>query len=93
MDAQYNKIDYKGAVNFYKHQKRNIYNAGTEYRSSINYNKGHQDQIPLNFIGRKTFHPPTDDSRVFHPAPMDGPWDASKHIPIMTTMPIIPQMH
>lgn len=91
MDLQYNPLNYKKEVNFYSQQLRNYYNPNLEFKSSIYMYKSHHNQMPLNFIGIKKFHNPMDDSRMFHPAPMDGVWRAEQHIPIMRTMPVFPK--
>lgn len=91
MDTQYSEIDYKDKVNFYKHQTPFLYNNDKDFQSSIYRYKSHHDQVPLNFIGRKTLRPPGDDSMAFNPAPLDGAWKAEEHIPIMHTMKITPK--
>jgi hypothetical protein len=90
MNSQFSTDNNKGKVNFYKHQHPFIMND-KDFNSSIYSYKSHHDQVPLNFIGRKTLHPPTDDSMVFNPAPFDGAWRAEEHIPIMRTMPLRPK--
>jgi hypothetical protein len=86
MDGQYNEYDGKGRANFYKHQK--TYEVDNiVYRSAL-YRYKNREQIPQNFIGRKTLRAPKDDTRMFDPKPMDGVYHAEDHMPILRTLPV-----
>ena len=92
MDGRGNmkNVNYKGQVNFYKHQTPNMYNPGTEYNSGIYQCKCLRNEVPFNFIGRKTLRHPTPDYGMYNPSPMGGVWKAQEHIPIMRTQMIKP---
>lgn len=91
MDRQFNPQDSKGQVSFYKHQIPQMYEEGREYRSSLYRYRSEHDQVPLNFIGRRTLRTLNDGSRVFNPMPMDGVWYPEKHVPLMRGLPITPR--
>jgi hypothetical protein len=91
MDTQYNLRDADGnaRASFYRNQTPYEVNDVTFKSSLYRYNQ--REQVPLNFIGRKTLRAPTDDSCMFCPRPMDGKWRAEDHIPIMRTQGITPK--
>ena len=78
-------FDGKGRANFYAHQHP-VEVPSLHYQTLPN-----REQVPLNFIGRKTLRAPTSSESMFCPQPLDGVWRAEKAIPIMRTLPITPR--
>lgn len=91
MDAQYNQPNNKAQVSFYRHQTPQLYCDDISFRSSLYRYRSQHDQIPLNFIGRRTIRAPLEDVGVYNPAPLNGVRRAPDHMPIMRTMPIRPK--
>jgi hypothetical protein len=99
------KKDYGAQVNHNKHQHFigenahvtwRIYpntNPNVEMHSALNMYQVRPSQTPNNFLGRSIIRPPPSSNRIFNPAPLNGVYDASQHIPILKTKLVPKQYH
>jgi hypothetical protein len=65
-------------------------NPNVEFHSGIDVYKVRNSQTPNNFLGMSIRPPPIGD-RIFNPSPKSGVYNASEHVHVMRTMPVVRQ--